>query len=321
MYCWGENRFGELGDSSLTLRSAPVPVHSESTFATITGTQGTSRSCAVTPSGTGYCWGYNLNGELGDGSTIDRYVPAKVTGDIRFAVLSTSYHTCGLDDLGSAYCWGVDLGGALGRGLPPYGDVTVPGAVATTIPFTVITTGMEFTCALDATGRAFCWGWGAMVGAGGSPDSLYYSPVPVATSQRFVALSAAEEHTCGITRDGVAYCWGKVGGIFDTIATTPLRIGGLPKLKQVVGGRQSSCVLTSDGRAFCGSLTNSLDLVADSIRFVGLSVGNGFACGFTAGGAEFCWGENGAGQLGNGITQTPPTPLTPVRVLMPVTAQ
>src|SRR2546422_2660823 len=61
MYCWGENRFGELGDSSLTPRPAPIPVHSESTFATITGTQGTSRSCAVTPGGTGYCWGYNLN--------------------------------------------------------------------------------------------------------------------------------------------------------------------------------------------------------------------------------------------------------------------
>src|SRR5258706_12987168 len=52
MYCWGENRFGELGDSSRTVRSAPIAVHTDSTFATISGTQGTSRSCAVTPGGT-----------------------------------------------------------------------------------------------------------------------------------------------------------------------------------------------------------------------------------------------------------------------------
>src|SRR5437867_12416350 len=44
MYCWGENRFGELGDSSLNARPVPIPVRTESTFKFITGTQGTSRS-------------------------------------------------------------------------------------------------------------------------------------------------------------------------------------------------------------------------------------------------------------------------------------
>jgi alpha-tubulin suppressor-like RCC1 family protein len=304
MYCWGENRFGELGDSSRIVRASPIPVHTESTFTVITGTQGTSRSCAITLSGAAYCWGYNLNGELGDGSTTDRHVPTPVSGNISFSAVSTSYHTCGLDLTGTVYCW-------------PVGDSKVPGPVATTIKFTTITTGLQFTCALDTGGGAHCWGWGAMVGAGGSPDTQYNEPVPVLTDQRFVTLSAAEEHTCGVTADGAAYCWGKIAGIFDTISTTPVRIRTVPKVQQLVGGRLSSCALTTEGRLLCGSLRGPLERVADSIRFAGVSVGNGHACGFTPGGAVFCWGQNWAGQLGDGTTQTPPLPLSPVRVTLP----
>jgi alpha-tubulin suppressor-like RCC1 family protein len=318
MYCWGENRFGELGDSSRVPHSAPIPVHTESTFTFITGTQGTSRSCAITPSGAAYCWGYNLNGELGDGSTVDAWVPARVGGDVTFAAISSSYHTCALSLTGAAYCWGLDLAGALGRGPGPYGDITVPGAVATTTAYTHITTGLEFTCALDSGGRAYCWGWGAMVGAGGSPDTVYHEPTPVLTEQRFVTLSAAEEHTCGVTAARAVYCWGKIGGAFDSISTTPERIRTLPPVQQVLGGRQTSCALTPAGRVICGSLRGpGLQFVADSIRFAGLSVGNGHACGFTPGGAVFCWGQNWAGQLGDGTGQYPLTPLTPVRVALP----
>lgn len=289
-------------------RPTPIAVHSDSTFAVITGTQGTPRSCAITPGATAYCWGYNLYGEVGDGSRVDRLVPTQVSGGIRFAVISTSYHTCGLDVLGLGYCWGAAIGGALGQGLP-LTDTTTPARVATAIPFTTITTGLLFTCALDSSGRAYCWGWGAMVGAGGSPDSLYYAPVPVATSQRFVSLSAAEEHACGVTSEGAAFCWGKIAGPFDSITTTPTRVLGLPMVKAVLGGRQASCVLTVGGRALCGSLGDSLAVVADSIRFAGLSVGSAYACGFTPGGALFCWDE----ALG--------TLHTPVRVLLPMTVQ
>ena len=318
MYCWGENRFGELGDSSRTVRPAPVPVQSESTFTFLAGTQGTSRTCAITRSGAAYCWGYNLNGEVGDGSVTDRWVPTLVSGGISFANISTSYHTCGVDRGGASYCWGPDLSGALGRGSPPYGDITRPGRVATTTRFTVVTTGLQFSCALDAFGHAYCWGWAAMAGAGGRLDTVYNVPVAVQTALRFVSLSAAEDHTCGVTSDGAAYCWGGVDGVFGDIVNTPRRIPAIPKVRQVVGGRLSSCVLTTEGRALCAARGDTLQMVADSIRFAGLSVGSGHACGFTQGGAVYCWGEYwSAGQLGDGTLQRPPTPLTAVRVVFP----
>lgn len=102
-----------------------------------------------------------------------------------------------------------------------------------------------------------------------------------------------------------AYCWGKVGGLSDTVTTTPSLVAGLEDVKQVVGGRFSSCVLSLHGLARCGSLGDSLESVADSIRFSRLSVGLHAACGFTFGGALFCWNE------------FPGTARIPVRVVMP----
>lgn len=290
LYCWGENRFGEVGNGTTIAQPVPQQVIHDSLFSAVVGTQGTSRSCATTVGGTAYCWGYNLNGELGDGSTEDRSRPALVRGGIRFRDLATSYHTCGVAVDSVAYCWGLGLGGALGQGQGSQSNFSTPQRVATNLRFVAITTGMEFTCTLDTVGTAYCWGWAAMVGGPAAPGAASDTPVRVATTERFVRISAAEEHTCALTSDGSVYCWGKVRGLSDTVYSTPMRIPGLPPLRQVVGGRLQRCVLSTDRAAYCGFLADSLTAVADSIRFAGLSVGSANACGFTRGGAAFCWG-------------------------------
>ena len=287
LYCWGENRFGELGIGTDSADSVPTPAHLDSLAVLAVGTQGTPRSCALTASGAAYCWGYNLNGELGDGSNVDRWLPTPVTGELRFRSIATSYHTCGISSDSVAYCWGLGLGGALGLG--SQSSFNTPQAVHTSRRFLAVGTGMEFTCALDPGGAPYCWGWSAMIGSVQPEAVATDTPIAVATTQRFVSLNVAEEHTCGLTATGSAYCWGSLAGPLADSQATPVRVPGLARVRAISGGRTFSCVLTADSTALCGNLGETLTPIADSIPFAGLSVGATYACGFTGGGAVFCW--------------------------------
>ena len=77
MYCWGLNRFGQLGDGTTTSRNSPVAVSGGITFTSISA--GRDHTCGVATSGIVYCWGYNLSGELGDRTSVNRSVPVRVS--------------------------------------------------------------------------------------------------------------------------------------------------------------------------------------------------------------------------------------------------
>src|ERR1019366_2630623 len=79
LWCEGSNSSGQLGDSTTTGSAVPVQ---ESTHASdwASVTVAFADTCAVKTSGTLWCWGYNSNGQLGDGTTTDSYVPVQVTG-------------------------------------------------------------------------------------------------------------------------------------------------------------------------------------------------------------------------------------------------
>jgi alpha-tubulin suppressor-like RCC1 family protein len=124
-YCWGSNNYGQLGngttgpdlcqDTYLCSR-VPVTVAAGMTFATVSS-GGRRHSCGVTSSGSAYCWGENILGQLGDGSTSNSLTPVAVAGGRIFTSLSADqYHTCGLTTGNVAYCWGRNSWGQLGTG-------------------------------------------------------------------------------------------------------------------------------------------------------------------------------------------------------------
>ena len=81
MYCWGLNNNGELGNNSSVNSSVPVAVNADGVLAGKTIRQmsaGFSSTCAVDSEYNMYCWGYNDNGQLGNNSTNNSRVPARV---------------------------------------------------------------------------------------------------------------------------------------------------------------------------------------------------------------------------------------------------
>ncbi len=106
-YCWGRNQDGQLGDGTTDDRHEPTLVLSGSVeFQMISA--GGWHSCALTDAGDAYCWGWNVDGQLGDGTTNDQAEPTQVlAGGMRFQMIATGgWHSCALTGAGDTYCWG-----------------------------------------------------------------------------------------------------------------------------------------------------------------------------------------------------------------------
>lgn len=187
-YCWGLGTYGQLGDSSATIRGTPVAVAGGIAFATLTA--GYEHTCGVTSGGAAYCWGLNRDGQLGTAATTGQCgtsdyqnpcsaVPLPVAGGLTFASLTAGeYHTCGVTTAGVAYCWGRNSSAQLGDSSTT--SRTTPAAVAGGITFAGLIAGWAHTCGWTSGGAAYCWGentWGQL-GDGTTINRL--TPVAVA---------------------------------------------------------------------------------------------------------------------------------------------
>lgn len=114
-FCWGDGRFGQIGDGSLSEPHSPVAVAGGRRFTRLSA--GSFHACAETEANRAYCWGHNLFGSLGDGTNNQRNRPVAVSGGLSFSRLSAgSFFTCGVTRGGVAFCWGDNSNGQLGDG-------------------------------------------------------------------------------------------------------------------------------------------------------------------------------------------------------------
>jgi alpha-tubulin suppressor-like RCC1 family protein len=250
-YCWGDNGTGQLGDGAAAFDSSvPVAVDTSGVLAGRALTQITAGwydTCALDAAGAAFCWGYNADGELGDGKAGDSSVPVAVdtsgvpAGQALTQIAAGWIDACAVDSAGAAYCWGDNGTGQLGDGKAS--SSSVPVAVDTSgvlagRAVTQITAGWYDTCALDAAGAAYCWGYNAdgELGDGKAGDSAV--PVAVDTSgvlagQTLTQISAGTYSACAVDAAGAPYCWGanswgQLGDDSATQSLVPVRAGPQP---------------------------------------------------------------------------------------------
>jgi alpha-tubulin suppressor-like RCC1 family protein len=167
------------------------------------------------------CWGYNLFGGLGDGTTTDRSTPptSDVLTNVKAIALATA-HTCALMETGGVRCWGANYHGQLGDGtttdrwIPPTSDV-LTGVKA-------IAAGTLHTCALMETGAVRCWGPGDL-GYGTITDSLTPAQADVIAGG-VQAIAAGGNRTCALMETGGVRCWG--GEASSSSEPTPVQVVG-----------------------------------------------------------------------------------------------
>ncbi len=290
VWCWGFATDGALG-AGPDVTSTDVPVRALLPRPAVTIDAGFEGTCAITDDGAAWCWGRNLSGEVGDGTTEDRFEPTRVTGLPGPAVgISRGHaHACAVLDDGSGWCWGDNVVGELGNGRPtgsaatesrPVRIVGVPGLSA-------VSAGGGFTCALTDGGAAWCWGndLHGELGRTGAYD--FETPGIVEGLDGGVDLVATgDDQACAI-RDGVLLCW----GLMDEAKAA------------------------TDPPAASWPTPRAVDLGA---RVVDVSLANGYhRCARDETGATWCWGNAEVRQLGPSVAADVKWVLAPVRQEVP----
>jgi alpha-tubulin suppressor-like RCC1 family protein len=240
-----------------------------------------------------------------------RATPREVsTADSVIAVAIGSVHACALTSSGAAYCWGKE-GWRFGIG----GDsdyVHQPMRIPGTTRFKSIAAGEDFNCALDMTGRAYCWGGGNDGELGGAKlEELSLAPRAVVGDHRFTAISAGQKHVCAIATDGAVWCWGtnqfsQLGDSATESSGTPVLVKGGHTFTQIAAGQWATCGVTVEHQAFCWGKLDQLpqspipSRVGNYDNLIAADAGTSSACALDDDGSVMCWGNNFAGQLGNG---------------------
>jgi alpha-tubulin suppressor-like RCC1 family protein len=281
-YCWGRNRYGQLGDGSTIDREAPVPVSGGLEFVSITA--GSWHTCGLTIDGYAYCWGLDSHGALGiDQSTTETCAdadgedrpcstrPLSTTGGLIFtSVSAASHHTCGIAAGGLAYCWGDNADGQLGIGTFENSIPRVPLRVTGGLTLASIAAGGKHSCGITTGGEAYCWGENT-TGSLGTGTTSTATPMPVSGGHEFDWVDPGAGHSCGVTSEGQAFCWGQ--GIYGVLG---------------------------DGSAEVHIERLPVPVLAD-LNFASISA-YGHSCGITEGGEVYCWGGNHYGAVGDGTT-------------------
>ena len=283
---------------------------------------GLSHTCALTTQGGVKCWGNNAEGKLGDGSIVDSTTPVDVYGlsEGVASISGTHKHTCALMNSGEVKCWGRNWHGELGDGTTEY-RVTPVTPQGLTGGVTAIAAGGFHTCALIYDGTIRCWGanWHGEVGDG--TDVERHSPVEVVElGGKAVAIAAGKYHTCAILDTGGLRCWGynkygQIGNGPEDDEWLPAKVAGLnANVAAVALGENHSCALLVEDRIVCwgNNEQGQLGIGNTETQYVPVFVtgmgtnaaavitGQRFTCAFALTGGVYCWGENWAGQLGDG---------------------
>jgi alpha-tubulin suppressor-like RCC1 family protein len=326
VYTWGLNSQGQLGTNTITCRSSPGTV--AGTIITWCGVSiGSNHTAAVKTDGTAWSWGYNGQGQLGDGTVTLKSAPGQVAGlNSNWCQISAGgFNTAAVKTDGTAWTWGINTSGQLGDG-----TITGRSSPGTTAgggtSWCEISAGGGHTAAVKTDGTAWTWGvntWGQL---GNNSTTARCSPVTtVGGGTTWCQISAGACHTAAIKTDGTAWAWGdncrgKLGNGLITSRISPvLTCGGGTTWCQISAGGTHTAAVKTDGTAWtwgsnvCGVSTAAGQLGTGNLiercspvttagagtTWCQISAGNSHTAAMKTDSTAWTWGSNQFGQIGN----------------------
>lgn len=278
VWAWGDNSSGQLGNGGPATERTNVPVQVSGLTDVVGIAAGNQAAYAQRRDGTVWAWGFNANGELGNGTLANSFVPVQVRG-LTFIVkiAAGAWSGYALRSDGTVYSWGADAHGEAGNGTLHLGGVTLAVPITGVSNVTAIGGGGGGGYAVRNDGTVWAWGSNATGGLGNGTTND--STVPVQVSGVADATAVAGGSTAGyaLRSDGTVVSWGgagsgQLGNGGTTNATSPVPVYGLTGATSIAAGGSSAYVTRNDGTLWS-------------------------------------WGGNGAGQLGNNSTTNSPVPV------------
>lgn len=307
VHCWGHSRDGVTGHKGgLIVPESTLGSRLDLPEAMIQVSTSGRHSCSVSDIGNLYCWGNNSRGELGNETTnnvgdvgyvgsFSELEPVDIGFPVRQVSTGDNF-TCALSTHGTVKCWGTNDFGETGQpyDLTAYGNHTgdAEGEAPVHLPEVTINGGSVFkiasyansSCAM-ANGAMTCWGRGnhGQLGyastehVGDDELSSDYGSVPYGGGA-VSNLSVGRGQTCINLETGEARCWG-TGNLGNGNA-------------EPIGDDESAA--------------SSGDINFGGKQSLYIATGGTFSCALMTDETLYCWGNNAAGQLGQGHTDAIP---------------
>ena len=319
--CWGSDNEGEVGFASQNAATnTPGPVSTMTGFTKVVA--GAFFTCAIRDAGDVYCFGDDHEGALGLGDTYGHDTPLQVDlgGAHAIDLTGGGVHACAILATGMVKCWGRGSNGELGNGTSAE---LVPQMVSLPAAATAIAAGDSHVCTI-AGGATYCWGDddGFQLGSD-APDAAFAisTPVQVPGLASSTALACGNSTTC-VLDSGNVVCFGNDfgGPLGDSGAgvSEPVTVPGLPApVTALAMGGAFGCA-DANGNAWCwgddqyGQLGDNGALgqnqpptqVAGVANLTAIAASYLHACALDASNGLWCWGSNGAGELGLGTSSS-----------------
>ena len=240
VYTWGDDNYGQLGNGTNEYSDEPICISDIEGNAlnekNIVKIQGSSTIIALDSEGKVYTWGYNGNGQLGNG-TDDEYsnepicisdIPGNaLNGKNIVEVQSDDSTIIALDSEGKVYTWGSNGEGQLGNGTnensnTPICISTLEGNALNGKNIVEVPSDGYTIIALDSEGKVYTWGWNEFGKLGNGTNKDSNEPICVSdisgnalNGKNIVEIQNNGNTMIVLDNEGKIYEWGYVNGTYE----------------------------------------------------------------------------------------------------------
>ncbi len=336
VYSWGANSEGQLGRGNQTNLSTPtatlacqiLPAQGPGiTLYNRSLSTAQTHNYVLKANGTAWSWGANQEGQLGDGTVLNRTAPVALPGLSTIVSISAGWsHGLAARSDGAVFGWGLNLDGQIGDGtttrrLTAVQVTGVNGAVA-------VAAGKLHSLALKSDGTVWAWGNNTRGQLGDSTTTSKTVPVQVSSLTGVVAIAAGEYHSVALKNDGTVWTWGdnpngQLGDGTNTRRTIPVQVDWITGVEAIASTANHTLALRSDGTVWgWGSGGNgelgqgsSLGAWNSPVRMEGITNARAIAAGaqhslvLKSDGTVWATGLNTSGQLGDASVVRRPVPV------------
>jgi alpha-tubulin suppressor-like RCC1 family protein len=338
LWAWGVNYSGELGDGTTYDRHSPVQIGTASDWAFVSAGDHTSHgfgfSLAIKENGTLWAWGYNGGGMLGDGTQTQKTTPVQIGNDTWASVSAGDGHTLAIKTDGTLWAWGGNLNGQLGNGTTNNVANPTPVRIGNDTDWASVSAGTRHSLAIKSDGTLWAWGDNFNGQLGNNSTNQQNAPVRIEAannSEPWISVSAGVAYSLAIKTDGTLWAWGSNAngrtGLNNINGNTliPEQIPSVVDWASVSAGSAHSLAIKTDGSLWAWGVNNDgqlgdgtqtqkttpvqIDTANNLAHWASVSAGIEHTLAIKEDGLLWAWGNNGAGQLGDGTTADKHSPI------------
>ncbi|MEE2901751.1 MAG: hypothetical protein VYC39_05445 [Myxococcota bacterium] len=314
VYCWGDNRFGQLGLGNTRNQNEPTRVEGLSNVTALA--TGAYFTCASRTDGSIYCWGDNTYQQIGTSTNAFAVSPVQVASFVGLSDMAAGdAHMCVVLSNGTVECWGWNAFGQLGvAGNQNSGS---PNLVTNLGPANQISAGQAHTCARMNQGLVNCWGANDRGQLGNGSNISNSQPTIVIGAVNIDEVASGSNHNCARQSSGQVICWGdnreQQLGDGTTVTRYVRTLANLTtEAVSLSMGQDHSCAVTSNQEVVCwgnntygqlGTAQTNARVHAVSVNATDLDLGHNHTCVVDDSNNVQCWGANEDGQIGEGTNE------------------